>query len=101
MRNAILKAVIALIKRLGKTINAVSIDLADHILSQTAKCGEKYDINLELLSELCLQISSLDLPIANSESISKSTVTLIDILKEKGGDSLIKNIDLIRKNLAL
>jgi hypothetical protein len=58
-------------------------------------------MNLELLSDLCLHISSLDLPLANSESVSKSTLVLIDLLKEKGGDALIKNIDLIRKNLAL
>ena len=34
----------------------------DFILAHTAKCGEKYDMNLELLSQMCLMVSTCDIP---------------------------------------
>ena len=76
-------------------------ELVSHILTSVENCGEKYDINLELLSAMCVLVSSKEIPIGHIEQINKSSKALIDILKEKGGDTLVKNIDVIRSNLAL
>lgn len=107
VRNSILKVMVAVAKGVGKTDQnrpTFSSDLAgliDFILAHTAQCGEKYDINLVLLSELCVSSSSADIPAAFSDSIEKNSANLIAILKEKGGDDLLKNVDLIRANLEI
>jgi len=72
-----------------------------YTLNQTAQCGEKYDINLELLSELCLLLSQSEVAASHSDELCKNSLALIDILKEKGCDALLKNIDVIKANLAL
>jgi len=75
-------------------------EVGNYILAHTAKCGEKYDINLALLSELCVTISGADIPIAYSEEMCKNSQVLVQILQDKGGDELRKNIDLIRSNFS-
>ena len=77
------------------------IKVVEYILSHVQKCGEKYDINLELLSDMCLLISQSELPAQKLESISNYSQTLVEMLKEKGGEHLIKNIDVIRGNLGM
>ena len=97
MRNSILKSVCEILKKGGSD----HFELVSHILTSVENCGEKYDINLELLSAMCVLVSSKEIPIEHIEQINKSSKALIDILKEKGGDALVKNIDVIRSNLAL
>ena len=46
-------------------------------------------------------VSTCDIPLSMVDSINKNSSVLIEILKEKGGDGLVKNIDLIRSNLGL
>lgn len=102
VRNSILKMIVAVVKAEGFKTNAQELGgLVDFIFSHTAQCGEKYDINLVLLSDLCVAASSAGIPVAFSDSIAKSSTVLVTILKEKGGDDLLQNIDLIRANLAL
>jgi hypothetical protein len=50
---------------------------------------------------MCLLISQSELPAHKLESISNYSQTLVEILKEKGGEHLIKNIDVIRGNLGM
>jgi hypothetical protein len=100
VRNSILKMIVQVIKSkeyAGKYPDQV-FDLGNYIFSHTAKCGEKYDINLALLSELCVTISSADIPIAYSEEMCKNSQVLVQMLQAKGGDELLMNIDLIRSN---
>ena len=102
VRNSILKMLVEVIKGkeyAGKYPDQV-FEVADYILAHTAKCGEKYDINLALLSELCVTISGADIPIAYSEEMSKNAQVLVQILQDKGGDELRKNVDLIRSNFS-
>ena len=105
VRNSILKMVSAVAKTVEKkdqnkpAFDSELAGLTDFILSHTAQCGEKYDINLSLLSDLCVSASSADIPAAFADSIEKNSFVLITILKEKGGDELLKNVDLIRANL--
>ena len=97
VRNSILKSLLAIIQHGGSD----HFELFTFILESVSNCGEKYDINLELLSTLSVKVSSKEIPIKYIESINKSSTDLIQILKEKGGDQLVKNVDLIRTNLAL
>lgn len=107
VRNSILKMMVAVAKAVGKkdqdrpVFSGELAGLIDFILAHTARCGEKYDINLILLSDLCVWSSSADIPVAFSDSIEKNSLNLITILKEKGGDDLLKNVDLIRANLEI
>jgi len=98
-----LTAIVRIIKdERAQRKNALSSDafaLADFVLEATAKQGEKYDANLELLSEACLQISQVDIPGTLADRISKNSETLVEILQERGADSLRKNVDLIRAKL--
>jgi len=108
VRNSILKAICEILKQQkrsqseGKTEYSASLQsLTSYLLRQAAQCGEKYDMNLELLSEVCVMISQSEISINYSEEICQSSTILIEMLKEKGGDALVKNIDVIRGNLAL
>lgn len=106
IRNAFLKTlnqVIKAEKAVNKTVLAPeTLGLADFVLEHTAKQGEKYDVNLELLSEVALQLSSnVEIPAALADKLSKNSAALIELLKEKGTESLQKNIDLISVNFAL
>jgi hypothetical protein len=97
VRNSILTCLLSIIKQGSADV----FEITAYILNQVESCGEKYDINLELLSSLCVAVSSKEIPIQYIESINKSSKALIEILKEKGGDQLVKNVDVIRTNLAL
>ena len=102
VRNSILKMMVQVIQSKeysGKYPNQI-FEVANYILAHTAKCGEKYDINLVLLSELCVTISGTDIPIAYNEDMCKNSQVLVQILQDKGGDELLKNIDLIRSNFS-
>ena len=108
VRNSILKAICEILKQQkrspgeGKTEYPASLQrVTSYLLRHTAHCGEKYDINLELLSEICVLISQSEISMNYSEEICQNSTILIEILKEKGGDALVKNIDVIRGNLAL
>lgn len=118
VRNAILKTLISIFSSISRaqkhqaTASASNakapqnlpnnlVSVANRVLKQTAECGEKYDMNLELLSELCLILSQSEVSANHSDELCKHSRVLIDILKAKGGDVLLKNIDVIRANLAL
>lgn len=106
VRNAFLKALNQAIKdeKAGNknVLSKECLTLADFVLEHTAKQGEKYDVNLEQLSEACLQVSSsVDLSAALVDKLSKNSETLLAMLQEKGSESLRKNIDLIRANFAM
>jgi uncharacterized protein YwgA len=97
VRNSILKTLVSILKKGGND----HFELVNHILGQVEACGEKYDINLQELSTICVLVSNKEIPIAYIESVNKSTLVLIELLREKGTDSLVKDIDVIRANLAL
>ena len=96
VRNYILTALIPILKAYQ---TAAVIDVCRYIIGQTVKCGEKYDMNLEQLSELCLLLSSCDLAASIEEEVHSNILKIVEMLKEKGGDTLIKNIDVIKKNV--
>jgi len=103
VRKAMLTAIVRIIKderaQKKNVLSSETFALADFVLEATAKQGEKYDTNLELLSEACLQISQVDIPGTLADRISKNSETLVQILQDRGADSLRKNVDLIRAKL--
>ena len=63
VRNSILKSLCEILKKGGSD----HFELVAHILTQVENCGEKYDINLEMLSAMCVLVSSKEIPIAHIE----------------------------------
>lgn len=76
------------------------IELCSFILSQTVQCGEKYDTNLEQLSELCLGLSQCNLQASLEDPIRQNALKICQMFIDKGGDQLVQNVDVIRRNFA-
>jgi hypothetical protein len=85
-----------MIYRTGK-VNAKSIEFVSGLLENVSDLGEKYDANLALISELVLMYCEKGYyqKSGRREQLGK----VIQLLVEKGTESLIKNVDLLKRHL--
>ena len=63
--------------------------------------GEKYDINLALISDIVLLFveGPLTMVQIGEDRFKANIQKIIKLLLEKGTEALIKNVDLIRKHI--
>jgi hypothetical protein len=72
------------------------------VISHAAKCGEKYETNLQLLSDIAVIVTGHEPTTRGNTELAKSCEDVIKLLTEKSKDDkehLLKDIDVIRNNI--
>ena len=73
----------------------------DHLFQNVGNLGEKYNINLALISEISLLFVEGPMKTIQfgQDRLKENLQKIITLLVEKKTDALIKNVDLIRKHI--
>jgi len=77
-------------------------DFGVFVISHAAKCGEKYETNLQLLSDIAVLATANEPTTRGNTELAHSCEDLIALLTEKSKDDkehLLKDIDVIRNNI--
>ena len=77
----------------------IGYDFACFAVEHAAKCGEKYEQNLSLLSDLAVLVTEHKPTIEKNPQLKDACEALIELLVDKDKEELVKDIDVIRNNL--